>query len=131
MVNKGLRDTPKSMVNSQSFEDNYDKIFSGKVQRGRFRQDPETRKFISADEYNEKYGNQSADAGYYVIEDMSEYKSPLDGSMVGSRSAHRAHMREHGVIEVGNEKLKEAKRSYNPQKGEIEQDLMRTMRELS
>ena len=46
-----------------------------------------------------------------VMEDMKEYRSPLDGSVVSSRKHHRAHMKKHGVIEMGNEKpkLKKAK----------------------
>lgn len=38
-----------------------------------------------------------------VIQDIEPYKSPLDGSVISSRSRHREHMREHGVIEMGNE----------------------------
>lgn len=40
-----------------------------------------------------------------IIKDIGEYKSPLDGSMITSRSSHRAHMRQHDVIEVGNEPI--------------------------
>ena len=38
--------------------------------------------------------------------DMSAYHSPLDGSFITSRPQHQMHMRKHGVIEVGNERLK-------------------------
>lgn len=38
-----------------------------------------------------------------IIADIEAYRSPLDGSMITSRSRHRDHMREHGVIEMGNE----------------------------
>lgn len=41
----------------------------------------------------------------FVMRDIGEYKSPLDGSMVTSRSEHREHMRVHNVIEVGNERM--------------------------
>ena len=40
-----------------------------------------------------------------VMRDMAEYKSPIDGTMVTSRSHHREHMRAHDVIEVGNERM--------------------------
>jgi hypothetical protein len=33
------------------------------------------------------------------------YKSPIDGAVISSRRAHENHMREHNVIEVGNEKF--------------------------
>jgi len=42
---------------------------------------------------------------HHVIEDMKPYKSVIDGKWITTRSKHRKHMREHGVIEVGNEKL--------------------------
>lgn len=50
-----------------------------------------------------------------VMADMTEYRSPLDGSIVKSRKHHRDHMRKHGVIEVGNEKMEGKKKEYNPQ----------------
>lgn len=44
-----------------------------------------------------------------VSDDIQPYRSMCDGSMITSRSQHRAHLRQHGVIEVGNEKLPERK----------------------
>lgn len=46
-------------------------------------------------------GNTSA----YVISDLTPYRSPLDMSVVSSRSQHRDHMRQHGVIEVGTQPM--------------------------
>ena len=40
---------------------------------------------------------------HFVQNDMTGYLSPIDGTYVGSRSQHKRHMRQHGVIEVGNE----------------------------
>jgi len=42
---------------------------------------------------------------FMVMPDISPYKSMIDGSMITSRSVHRDHLREHGCIEVGNEKM--------------------------
>jgi hypothetical protein len=47
--------------------------------------------------------NKSNDAGYYVMPDIEPYRSQLDGRIVNSRSTHRSKLKEHGVIEVGNE----------------------------
>lgn len=47
--------------------------------------------------------HQSEDAGYYVMGDIQPYKSQLTGEMVESRSRHRALLREHKCVEVGNE----------------------------
>lgn len=40
-----------------------------------------------------------------LIRDIGEYRSPLDGQMITSRSQHRDHMRTHDVVEVGNESI--------------------------
>jgi hypothetical protein len=41
----------------------------------------------------------------YIMKDIGSYQSPLDGSMITSRSAHREHLKTHDVIEVGNEPI--------------------------
>jgi hypothetical protein len=41
----------------------------------------------------------------YYMGPKLEYKSPIDGAVISSRRAHENHMREHNVIEVGNEKF--------------------------
>jgi hypothetical protein len=35
--------------------------------------------------------------------DIQPYRSMIDGSIIESRSKHRAHLKQHGCIEVGNE----------------------------
>ena len=42
---------------------------------------------------------------HYVQPDIQPYKSMVDGSMITSRSQHRAHLRQHNCIEIGNEKM--------------------------
>lgn len=41
-----------------------------------------------------------------VAADIAPYQSMCDGSWITSRSQHRAHLKQHGVIEIGNEKIK-------------------------
>ena len=41
-----------------------------------------------------------------VMPDIAPYRSMIDGSLIGSRSTHREHLRAHDCIEVGNEKPK-------------------------
>lgn len=53
----------------------------------------------ASDEYQ---GVQSPDAPM-VMNDLAPYQSMIDGSMITSRSQHRAHLKQHGCIEVGNE----------------------------
>jgi hypothetical protein len=43
--------------------------------------------------------------GPTVMPDIAPYKSMIDGSMITSRSTHRDHLRQHGCIEVGNERM--------------------------
>ncbi len=40
-----------------------------------------------------------------IMRDIQPYKSMIDGSTIQSRSRHRDHLRAHGCIEVGNEKM--------------------------
>lgn len=62
-------------------------------------QDPETLELIPKDEY---YQRQDVDAPM-IIGDIQPYQSMIDGSMITSRSQHRSHLKQHGMIEVGNE----------------------------
>lgn len=39
----------------------------------------------------------------YVAADMQPYKSMITGEMITSRSQHRAHLKAHNCIEIGNE----------------------------
>jgi hypothetical protein len=48
-------------------------------------------------------------AAPYVIPDIQPYKSVITGEVIGSRSQHRSHLKQHGCIEVGNEKWPERK----------------------
>ena len=38
-----------------------------------------------------------------VMGDIQPYQSMADGTWITSRSQHRAHIRQHGLIEIGNE----------------------------
>lgn len=50
-----------------------------------------------------------------IMPDIQPYRSMVDGSLIGSRSHHRAHLKQHGCVEVGNDsslsKRREALRS--------------------
>jgi hypothetical protein len=63
---------------------------------------------------------------YGVIGDIEPYKSPIDGKMVTSRSKHRDHMRQHGVIEMGNEYPKQAEPNNAPM-GRAGNDIVQAM----
>jgi len=44
-----------------------------------------------------------------VIADIQPYQSMATGEMITSRSHHRDHLKQHGLIELGNEKIPEQK----------------------
>lgn len=52
-----------------------------------------------------------------VLGDIPPYRSMCDGTMITSRSQHRAHLKQHGVIEIGNEKIKERPNTLGKTKG--------------
>lgn len=76
--------------------------------RGHSRSVPKYKTYVGTDRRNyllpdfggdwSGIGNGSA----YIMPDKLEYVSPIDGTHVTSRSTHRDHMRQHGVIEAGD-----------------------------
>jgi hypothetical protein len=80
----------------------------------RFVQDPVTLRLVPAEEYSPESGH-----FHIVMPDISPYQSMIDGSQITSRSHHRKHLREHGCIEIGNEKVKPPKRDIPDFKADI------------
>ena len=60
----------------------------------------------------------------HAVPDIAGYRSVVTGQWIGSRSTHRAHLREHGLIEVGNEKMPARKPTKLPSPRE---DILRAM----
>lgn len=48
----------------------------------------------------------------HIISDIKPYISQIDGSLITSRSRHKAHLKEHGCIEVGNESMEPSRTSW-------------------
>ena len=38
-----------------------------------------------------------------IMGDIEPYVSMVDGSLISSRSKHREHLRQHGMVEIGND----------------------------
>ena len=49
-----------------------------------------------------------------IQSDIQGYISQIDGSWIDSKSKHRAHLKQHGCIEVGNEKQSNAAPKQDP-----------------
>lgn len=43
-------------------------------------------------------------AGPLIVPDIEPYQSIITGETISSRSQHRAHLRKHGCIEVGDQR---------------------------
>lgn len=55
-----------------------------------------------------------------VIADKTCYKSQKTGEMITSRTQHKNHLKQHGLIEVGNEKMPEKKPQEPTKKDKLE-----------
>jgi hypothetical protein len=44
-----------------------------------------------------------------VAPDIQPYRSTVTGELIGSRSAHREHLKRHNLVEVGNDKPRQGK----------------------
>ena len=77
----------------------------------RYIQDPQTGKLVPREEYQQEHRRTS----WQVMPDIQPYRSMIDGHIVPSRNAHRAHLRINGCEEVGNEK--QAPPQYKPVPG--------------
>ena len=67
--------------------------------RQRYIQDPVTLELVPADEYQRRPDPHAP----FVVPDISPYQSMATGEMITSRSKHREHLRQHGLVEIGNE----------------------------
>ena len=87
--------------------------------------DPKTGEFVPKAEFQAERRVR----GINIMSDIEPYRSPIDGKIIGSRSRHRDHMREHNVIEAGTEPLPDRpKPAYEPQG--VGQDVKRAIEEL-
>lgn len=61
--------------------------------RSRWVQDPKTNKLVPRDEYYRR-----KEQGAYIQGDIEPFVSPVDGSLISSRSHLRDHNARHGVV---------------------------------
>lgn len=89
-------------------------------------QDPVTHKLILKSEY---YAQTDVNAPM-IMGDIQPYKSMIDGRMITSRSQHRSHLKQHGMIEVGNETkyLKNQERQQSNVKEQIARQVYEKLR---
>lgn len=84
----------------EAFDDGYARVFGEKrPTRGSFVWCKVRKELVPKDDYYDA----SEPSGPYVVGDIQPYKSMQTGEMITSRSHHKAHLRQHGLIEIGNE----------------------------
>lgn len=95
---------------AEAFSEGYEKVFgNSKPTRGRFIWDSELKKFIHFDEYV-----RPASDAPMIMPDIQPYQSMVTGEYITSRSKHRSHLKQHGLIEVGNEVQKPQEKKLPP-----------------
>lgn len=116
-------------TDEKAFASNYDAIFGDKKPtRGSFVFDPETNKLVPKDEY---YGSSSQVNAPMVQADIAGYKSMVTGEWIGSRSTHRQHLKEHRLVEIGNEvKAHTTKQAPKVDREAIKRDIHTAMQKL-
>lgn len=103
---------------------------------GHSRSVPKYKTYIGTDRRNHllpEYGGDAAYAGEQaptIMPDKAGYLSPMDRTVVEGRSAHREHMRVHGVLEAGDMKLGSTRTERAPM-GSVRADYQRAMQELN
>lgn len=98
-----------------AFDSNYDRVFSGKKPvRGSFVWCPVTKSMVPKEDYYEAMEVHAP----MVMGDIQPYQSMATGEMIQSRSRHREHLKQHGLVEVGNEtKYISQRKEIEPPKG--------------
>ena len=65
-------------------------------------QDPVTLELVEKSQY---YSTRAEVNAPMVMSDIDGYKSMATGEWIGSRSTHREHLKQHRLIEIGNERV--------------------------
>jgi hypothetical protein len=115
-------------TDEKAFADNYDAIFGvKKPTRGSFVYCKEKGELIPKEEY---YGSSEVNAPM-VQADIAGYKSMVTGEWIGSRSTHRQHLKEHRLVEIGNEvKAHTTKQAPKVDREQLRRDIHTSMQRL-
>ena len=64
--------------------------------------------------WQDKQSQEVARGNYYVMGDIQPYQSMQTGEMIMGRRQHREHLKQHRLIEIGNEPIRETRKpAYN------------------
>jgi hypothetical protein len=115
-------------TDKDAFDKGFDAIFGvKKPTRGSFVYCKEKGELIPKEEY---YGSSEVNAPM-VQADIAGYKSMVTGEWIGSRSTHRQHLKEHRLVEIGNEvKAHTTKQAPKVDREQIRRDIHTSMQRL-
>jgi len=117
-------DEIKTAHNSEAYKDGIARIFGDtKVQRGRYKQDRETGKFIPIREWNAKYAEPERPRGPMVsVRNFDAFESPATGRLIRNERELREDMRVSGcrTYEGKEQEAKEANRYLESQDRKME-----------
>jgi hypothetical protein len=122
---KGDKQRP---TDKDAFDKGFDAIFGvKKPTRGSFVYCKEKGELIPREEY---YGSSDVNAPM-IQADIAGYKSMVTGEWIGSRSTHRQHLKEHRLVEIGNEvKAHTTKQAPKVDREQIRRDIHTSMQKL-
>jgi hypothetical protein len=115
-------------MDKEAFDKGFEAIFGAKKpSKGSFVQCPTTGKLIPKDEF---YSAVDVNAPM-VQADIAGYKSMVTGEWIGSRSTHRQHLKEHRLVEIGNEvKAHTTKQAPKVDREQLRRDIHTSMQKL-
>lgn len=102
--------------------------------QGHLKSIPKYKTYIGTDRRNHlrpEYGgtwDHLGNTSTFLLPDKLEYVSPMDGSVISSRSTHNEHMRRHDVVEAGDIKFGSIQRQH--EMAPVRPDIMRSIEEL-
>jgi hypothetical protein len=122
---KGDKQRP---TDKQKYDQSFDTIFGNKKPtRGSFVYDKEKGELVPKEEY---YSSTVSNAPM-IQADIAGYQSQVTGEWIGSRSTHRQHLKEHRLIEVGNEiKAHTTRQAPKVDRESIKRDIHTAMQKL-
>lgn len=125
----GGKGSDRRPTDEKAFSSNFDAIFGNKKpERGSFVYCKERGELVPKEEY---FGSSSQVNAPMVQADIAGYKSMVTGEWIGSRSTHRQHLKEHRLVEIGNEvKAHTTKQAPKVDREAIKRDIHTAMQRL-
>jgi hypothetical protein len=115
-------------TDEKAYGDKYQAIFGdSRAKRGSYVYDKQTGELVPKEEYY----SASVSNAPMIQTDIAGYKSMVTGEWIGSRSTHRQHLKEHRLVEIGNEvKAHTTKQAPRVDREQIRRDIHQSIQKL-